>query len=1235
MTPNAKRTRNCPSCGFNLSKGQKSCPKCGKGPTKNGKKSETTKGKSAKTGKFECPSCGALIPKKSMKCPLCSADLLAASDKIPVQPVAEVTNEPKTELIETKAPEAGDEGKGPLCPSCASVLEGTESECPVCRTPLKGDRTTEEPPVPIAPGPVEEPPETTSVVESGDSRPCPSCDSVIPKGYQKCPICDASFIETTPQAEKAEPLAELAEVQPPEESTIPTYVTETRAAKPVRKRTLKSAKVTTVPAVASAKSPERTNGVRHVSGPGRASDTGMVNGTGAVNGTGFVNGSGVSSGSGGRAEAGAAKRTSKLMRWQLLAVLVAILVVIPVFVFLSYSDYGDRFSIDGDYGDWDGATTYGTKIQSTAPSSNITEWAVGTQSSDLFFYFRTETNMMSSPDVECYYLFVDSDGSNETGYVMESIGADYMLQLMGWDSEIKATSLLQHTSHPDQYDWNNWTSIDSLSCSLDGGRLEARAHMPEAVGQSAKFVLVSKDPADRSSVSYTAPLKGGVLVVRQAPSADVAATGVVSKAASVVMLTLRFSCEGEGGEVSQVNPVLVGAQLANQMPGFTLEKGGDQEMTVAVDTSTVTDGRLVSAEVFASSIVSTFAHVEIIGPGAKAYAGAAPSDIVIDGAFADWTGPLSTDLDPAPVINPGVDIDQVGNSSDSLTSYFYVSVKGEMCIGTFIPAMVTKPSGAGGGGVIVHTRITAEDILSIYVDSDKSNLTGYVVALDSKRIGADQKIEVRGLFGRITSTMEFDYSSTSDTWVESTAQVDAAKDEQRIEISVSTASLGASADIEFIAETTSWEGRSDLAAFDTSSTMAFTRTWIVEPVTTSGSATSMSHQRKIFYDGMNYWSFYFDGANTVYKYSSDSGVTWSTASRAFSTNGVNEVSVWYDSAEGIVYAVGDRGAPTRTVTIQRGVVDPATHTIAWSPTDAALAVSVNDQGDKNTFISKDTSGYLWILSSNNTGANPVRQDLSTFKSSEVDSVISWVHTGNLLGAANNQPNCKGSILPAGTGSDVYAIYAYLGNVASRKHTTTWSVENIIYAAGDNPANTDNAPPSAAVDSSGVVHVVYGTGRKVGPTSAPTIEYSHNNTDQTTFTMGVNLDPAIPAKVGDYYPTISLETSTGSLYALWLQSDVTLAPKTVMGRACVSGNWSEMTIEGQTTFTKQYLTSVYSFASGTVLCWQWTQNTTAPIQVLYDGTIIPEFSGLTPLVVASVTMFAVYRMRSRSKDDLTG
>ena len=122
------------------------------------------------------------------------------------------------------------------------------------------------------------------------------------------------------------------------------------------------------------------------------------------------------------------------------------------------------------------------------------------------------------------------------------------------------------------------------------------------------------------------------------------------------------------------------------------------------------------------------------------------------------------------------------------------------------------------------------------------------------------------------------------------------------------------------------------------------------------------------------------------RYSTNSGTTWSASTRAFVTAGVNRVSIWYDSSSGVVYAIGDRSAASTGITVQRGVVDTVMHTITWAASDTTVAVSTNTQGDKNSFISKDAAGYLWILASNDTGINPVRQDLSTFRSASVDSI---------------------------------------------------------------------------------------------------------------------------------------------------------------------------------------------------------------------------------------------------------
>jgi len=744
------------------------------------------------------------------------------------------------------------------------------------------------------------------------------------------------------------------------------------------------------------------------------------------------------------------------------------------------------------------------------------------------------------------------------------------------------------------------------------------------------------DSMGRGALSYAAPLRGAVLLVQQIPSQDVELDGLVSQSTSVEMLKIRFTSEGGSGRVDQVDPRIVGATMTAQVPSFSLAANETRDVNIVVDTLASSYGDLVSAEVIASSIVSSYDCVEIWGPGASAYVGSPPAGIVIDGAFADWDGMLSVDLDTIPVTYPNLDIDKIGNVSDSDNSFFYVGVEGDMCSGTHIPAVVVKPSGSGGGGATVVQRRTAEDVLRIFIDSDRSVQTGELVVLDSKQIGADQMIEVKGLYGRITSTTEFNYSG-SGSWDRTTDQVKAAKDSKRIEISVTSTSLAGSVDIDFIVETTSWKDRGDRATFDPASTTASMMTWIVDSNPSSRYATSMSYQRKMFYDGINYWSFFFNGANTVYKYSLDEGKTWSYSGLVFTTPGVNETSIWYDSSTDTVYAVGDTSTATNRVLVQAGTVDAAGHTISWAAMDSNLRTSTNPMAGKNTFISMDLNGYLWVLSSNMTRLKPLQHDLSAFKSAAVHDISSWVNTGEILPYGEYFDNSIGSIVPAGSGSDMWAIYAYEGFVAAKKYVGTWPEiwnETFIYNRNkkDNWNNTDNSPPSVVVDGKGVVHVVYGTGFADGiGRSAPRIEYSHSNPD-LTFTAGLNLDPSNSSlSIGNYFPTISLETSTDNLYVLWLQSDTTLTPKTMMGRKCISGTWTTMVIEPQTTYTKLFLTSIYSVSGEYKICWQWTQNVTIPIDVMFDGTMIPEFTNLALPMIGILMLFGVFWHKSRSKN----
>ena len=99
-----------------------------------------------------------------------------------------------------------------------------------------------------------------------------------------------------------------------------------------------------------------------------------MNGTGMINGTGMVNGSGMINGTHGDADARrpGVRRASALRRWPFLAVLVAVLIILPTFIYFAYYTESSAYNIDGDFSEWLDIETYGVKTQaSSAPTIDI------------------------------------------------------------------------------------------------------------------------------------------------------------------------------------------------------------------------------------------------------------------------------------------------------------------------------------------------------------------------------------------------------------------------------------------------------------------------------------------------------------------------------------------------------------------------------------------------------------------------------------------------------------------------------------------------------------------------------------------------------------------------------------------------------------------------------------------------------------------------------------------------
>ena len=319
----------CPSCGALVSKRAKKCPAC-KASLKTGpdkvvikpidiakaepgdevvarETSEAMRDEEKKTEELATPAEPPPVPETAS---------LVEDHLETTEPIAPVESKPEEELHPAKVEDLiAPEPVTPLTSEPVGVAPATGEEekkasetvapVEVAIAATSPEATAEESKradlvAPIVPEAVQEQPASVSELPDEESKSCQICGAKIPKHFEKCPICFADLTESAPQPGKVLPALAPPEVQAPEEFVAPVQAAETAAQSPGRSRKLKSAKVTTVPVMDSAKSAGRTNGISLVNGQGKASGRGMVNGTGAVNGTSFVNGTGISNGIGPR-----------------------------------------------------------------------------------------------------------------------------------------------------------------------------------------------------------------------------------------------------------------------------------------------------------------------------------------------------------------------------------------------------------------------------------------------------------------------------------------------------------------------------------------------------------------------------------------------------------------------------------------------------------------------------------------------------------------------------------------------------------------------------------------------------------------------------------------------------------------------------------------------------------------------------------------------------------------------
>ncbi len=778
---------DCPVCGATVSIDATRCPKCGTEfeveapgevsglPEQGATRVSETAAESEEDA--ECPICGSVSNVANKSCPFCGAEFE------PVGLAKETTNA----LLAVSSPSAQEVDESVSCPVCGEAVGTSVQVCPRCGAEFEPE---EEVPKPPAVGPV------TGVTAIEDEVSCPVCGNSVGLLVPVCPHCGTEFeTEETTQA------TALSWSGPSKAKAVAPGILRP----PVGRRRGDSRRGISNGASA-------INGVSLVNGLGQATAPSRINGTGATNGMDLVNGRGLSNGGAvnGRRQVTRGRRNLLLRRWQLMAIVVACVLVIPAVYFTTLGRDEPPFSVNGEFDDWDDEARFTTTTSAFSPTIDVTEWSVATHSRAIYLYVETEAPMMASETVEGFILFIDADGSVETGYNLAEIGADAMIEILGWNQSVSKSTCYVFGSSDDRLDWNAWTPRCGVTCFLDGSQLEASAELFADLGDASKVLLTSIDEDGPGCRSHPVPVVGGMLVVEQTPSVDITSDGILEPGSEVLVSTLKFSCLRAGGDVLSVSPELIGIDLLGSVEPFSLELGEEVEVDLLSDASSIPSGQFVSAFVTSEGIQSSFSQVSVVGGGARAYVDIPPESVAIDGAFADWIGRTATDVDSDIVTNPNIDIDDVGGANDTDNSYVFVSVRGEIFAGDYAPVTCSRPT-AAGNGTVVPVRRTGEDFMKIYIDCDKSSATGFTVNAGSSVVGAERLIEISGLCGEIKEATLSVY--VDGYWADTEAWIDVEARESAIELGLDSTDVGGDGDFDFLVITTDWRRAEDLALF--------------------------------------------------------------------------------------------------------------------------------------------------------------------------------------------------------------------------------------------------------------------------------------------------------------------------------------------------------------------------------------------------------------------------------------
>src|SRR5436309_2713207 len=468
----------------------------------------------------------------------------------------------------------------------------------------------------------------------------------------------------------------------------------------------------------------RTNGLTN--GLGRTN--GLTNGLGRTNGltNGLGRTNGLTNGLAGIRRMGLRSSGFRGMvrtaGWKLYVIPLVVvgLLLMPLFFVPPYNGPQSPIQIDGQFSDWAGVATEAMASGGVLnPNVDVVRFGVVPNLGSIAFFVEVAGSALmgggpSPGTMDTVRIFIDIDGSTSTGYRIDGLGADRMIEVSGYAGRVQSSTLWEFDSNRNQRDWSGWIKGTSTPAAASGSRIEVEAQwlagVPSSVPLVATVHTVSRDKQVDQGDFPVSPGFGTLSIVSDPQVPDVIAGN------DVPLLRLTLTAHGQPVSLNSLQVEIAGTAPTNAATSLRLTDGTNL-LAQAAPTSpnvrfsfapiqtavggpttlfVVGDFASTTGDTFGVRLPAThpfgvdggvFALHENPGPRALGYLGVIPATPRVDGGFDEWTAASADPTnDVMPRANPNIDLTHSGGLHSGTATFLYGEVSGRILGGTPTPA---------------------------------------------------------------------------------------------------------------------------------------------------------------------------------------------------------------------------------------------------------------------------------------------------------------------------------------------------------------------------------------------------------------------------------------------------------------------------------------------------------------------------------------------------------------------